>query len=256
MERHVQTKLQYGIIFNILLPVINYGLSYKYQLGPGGLGINKPINPNNPQDIYVYAADISIPTTEPLANGDNIFLHGIKGVLDLWLNNPTDPRFTDLYALPYYGDISEWNITQVTDISELFKDTINFNENIGTWDTSNVTNMSGTFKNAQGFNSSVINNWDTSNVTNMSEMFAYTDSFNQSLNQWNTSNVTNMSEIRGAQAFNSDISKWNTSNVTNMSGMFTQMLYLLLVGERLAEDIQILHGKNIQILKRNGIIVA
>jgi surface protein len=225
--------------------VINYGISYTYQLGPGGLGINKPINPSNPQDIYVYSADITPPITEKLSNGDNINLHGIKAVLQLWINNPTDTRFTDIYSLPYYGPITGWNLTEVTDFSELFKDTINFNEDIGVWDTSNVTNMSEAFYNAQGFNYVGIDNWNTSNVTDMSKMFAYTDSFNQSLNQWDTSSVTNMSEMfRGAQAFNSDISNWNTSNVTNMSGMFRDAVSF--VGWReTTEDEEILQVSNI-----------
>ena len=137
-------------------------------------------------------------------------MHGIKAVLQLWINNPTDCKFTDIYSLPYYGPITGWNLTEVTDFSQLFKDTINLNADIGVWDTTNVTNMSEVFYNAQGFNYAGIDNWNTSNVTDMSKMFAYTDSFNQSLNQWDTSNVTNMSEMfRGAQAFNSDISNWN-----------------------------------------------
>ena len=42
--------------------------------------------------------------------------------------------------------------TLVTDISELFKDKINFNTDIGFWDTSNVTNMYHVFYNARTFN--------------------------------------------------------------------------------------------------------
>ena len=51
------------------------------------------------------------------------------------------------------------------------------------WDVSNVTNMSNMFRNANSFNQD-ISNWDVSNVTNMNVMFAYATSFNQDLSQW------------------------------------------------------------------------
>ena len=48
------------------------------------------------------------------------------------------------------------------------------------WDISNVTNLSEIFRNADAFNRS-IDPWDVSSVTNMSGMFRGTSIFNQSL---------------------------------------------------------------------------
>ena len=57
-------------------------------------------------------------------------------------------------------------------------------------DLSNVTNMSGMFKNASSFNRN-ISSWNVSNVTNMSGMFESAHSFNRNISSWNVSNVTN-----------------------------------------------------------------
>ena len=59
---------------------------------------------------------------------------------------------------------------------------------IGEWNVSNVTDMSSMFRSAESFNQP-LNNWNVSNVTNMGGMFMLTLSFNQPLNNWNVSNL-------------------------------------------------------------------
>ena len=44
-------------------------------------------------------------------------------------------------ALKKYGDILWWDVSQITDMSGLFKDKQDFNDNIWHWDVSNVINM-------------------------------------------------------------------------------------------------------------------
>ena len=129
-----------------------------------------------------------------------------------------------------YGTISNWDVSQVTNMNNLFKsDTnknyTNFNEDISEWNVSNVTNMKNLFqnytnKNYYSFNED-ISKWNVSNVTDMSSMFAYTRSFNQPLNNWNVSNVTNMNSMFCyAKSFNQPLNNWNVSNVTNINAMF------------------------------------
>ena len=59
---------------------------------------------------------------------------------------------------------------------------------ISQWDVSNVTDMRGMFGNASSFNQP-LNNWNVSNVRRMRDMFTGATSFNQPLNNWNVSNV-------------------------------------------------------------------
>ena len=52
------------------------------------------------------------------------------------------------------GEISivDWDVSQVTDMSGLFKGWSSFNQPIGSWDTSNVTDMTSTFEGCAAFN--------------------------------------------------------------------------------------------------------
>ena len=95
-----------------------------------------------------------------------------------------------------YGHISNWDVSNVTDMNKLFKDNLKFNENISDWNVSNVTNMGSMFARAESFNQP-LNNWNVSNVTTMGAMFAFAESFNQPLDNWNVSNVTNMTGMFG-----------------------------------------------------------
>ena len=86
--------------------------------------------------------------------------------------------------------------------------------------TSRVTDMSNLFKNSSSFNQD-IGSWDTSNVTNMQSMFHAASSFNQDIGYWDTSSVTNMqSTFDQASSFQQDIGSWDVSSVTVVEGMF------------------------------------
>ena len=133
--------------------------------------------------------------------------------IDEYISNKTS-------AISVYGDINTWDVTNITDMSNLFYMKGSFNENIADWDTSNVTRMANMFMFCYSFNQD-IGNWDTSNVTDMSNMFRMATSFNQDIGSWNTSNVSDMyGMFNGAESFNQDIGSWNTSNVTKMNAMF------------------------------------
>jgi surface protein len=116
--------------------------------------------------------------------------------------------------------IGDWDVSRVTDMSELFENKSNFNENINNWDVSNVQNMDGMFSEATSFNQP-LNNWDVSNVQGMNSMFSEATSFNQPLENWNVSNVERMAGMfLGATSFNQPLNNWDVSNVQDMPEMF------------------------------------
>jgi surface protein len=94
---------------------------------------------------------------------------------------------------------------------------------IGEWDVSRVTDMSNLFNDSKyyAFNED-INEWDVSNVTNMKSMFAGCIFFNKPLYKWKVSKVTDMSDMfNTCRNFNQDISSWDVFNVKDMSRMFS-----------------------------------
>ena len=119
-----------------------------------------------------------------------------------------------------YGDISKWDVGNVTDMNKMFNNCSNFNSDISKWDVGNVTDMDCMFYGCSNFNTD-ISKWNVSNVTNMEFMFCRCNNFNSDISKWDVRNVTNMNAMFSeCSNFNSDISKWNVGNVTNMQSMF------------------------------------
>ena len=135
-------------------------------------------------------------------------------------------------------DVSSWDVSNVTDMSHMFKNVATFATTwnitgLDKWDISNVTNMESTFEGANykattwGLNG--IENWDVSNVVNMHMVFFTTGEYVQNLNldlsNWNVGNVTDMGDAFGyfgkySETLNLNLSNWDTSNVSNMGRMF------------------------------------
>ena len=144
-----------------------------------------------------------------------------NGDISKWdVSNVTHMGTMFFRAKAFNQDIGGWDVSNVTHMGAMFYDAIAFNQDIGSWKVSKVNSMQGMFKGAKTFNQD-IGKWDVSNVTNMSWMFDEATAFNQDIGKWNVSKVTDMSIMfSGATAFNKDIGGWDVSNVYNMSSMF------------------------------------
>ena len=98
--------------------------------------------------------------------------------------------FYNCEKLKSVGDISNWDVSSVTDMSQMFLGCKYFNQDISKWDVSNVTDMSHMFFGCASFNQD-LSSWDVSSVTRMSRMFSGCHSFNKDISNWNVSNVMN-----------------------------------------------------------------
>lgn len=111
-------------------------------------------------------------------------------------------------------DLSKLCTSLVTDMSNIFKDSTTFNQDISSWDVSNVTDMSYMFSGAEVFNQD-IGYWNVGKVTKMSYMFSGSTDFNQAIGSWFVSNVTNMTGMfNNATVFNKNLNSWCVSNIT------------------------------------------
>ena len=120
-----------------------------------------------------------------------------------------------------YGAMPNWDVSNVTNMSEAFEDRSDFDTDITAWDVSSVTTMYQMFRVASSFNQP-IGDWDVSSVTNMFSMF-YESAFNQPIGKWDVSSVTNMSYMFAVTPFNQPIGDWDVSSVTDMEGMFSSL---------------------------------
>lgn len=117
-------------------------------------------------------------------------------------------------------DISDWDVSNVSDFSYMFYKCENFNQPLSKWKTTSASNMKGMFQNASAFDQ-YINTWSVGGVYDMSYMFNSAYSFKQSLSMWNVSNVSNFEWMFSDNVpFNGDVTTWDTSSATNMSNMF------------------------------------
>jgi surface protein len=152
----------------------------------------------------------------------NITNDNIHDAVKLWRTNK--PK-----AINTYGQINAWDTSNVKDMSKLFYDQYDFNDNISNWNTGSVTDMSLMFMGClfnQNINTNNNGGWDVSKVTDMRSMFNSAIAFNKPLNKWNVGSVTNMSSMfQGARAFNNPLNMWNVSKVKDMTGMFSYSVF-------------------------------
>jgi len=131
--------------------------------------------------------------------------------------NSIDGMFSD----SVYGAMPDWNVSQVTNMSNAFKDRATFNGDISGWDVSSVTSVVSMFQDATSFNGD-ISEWDVSNVTSMIRMFYNANNFNQDISGWDVSSVTDMVFMfLYSSSFNQDISSWCVTNIASEPGGFT-----------------------------------
>ena len=124
------------------------------------------------------------------------------------------------YYSPFSGDVTTFDVSNVTNFANVFQGCNQFNQDLNSWDTSNVTYMGATFSRATSYNQP-LTGWTTSGVTNMQNMFFSATSFNGDITNWDVSNVTTFKEMfEFAFAFNQDIGSWDVSSATNMFDMF------------------------------------
>ena len=106
------------------------------------------------------------------------------------------------------NDMPSWDVSLVTDMTEMFMNAAAFNQPIGDWDVSSVTNMYRMFRDAAAFDQP-IGGWDVSSVTDMSDMFRDAASFDQPIGGWDVSSVTNMDLMfYGATSLDQSIGDW------------------------------------------------
>ena len=204
--------------------------------------------------INVDSLDLSNFDTSKVTTMKYMFSSGEIDKLDVSGFNTS--KVTDMNGMFYESAATEikglenFDTSNVTDMSYIFRGTKVKILDLSSFDTSKVTKMSWMFGSADAteikgldkFNTSKVtdmqymfyksklsqinlDNFDTSNVTSMQGMFSEASTTSYSLSNFNTSNVTNMRDMfEECKASVLDLSSFDMSNVTNVSGMFSNAL--------------------------------
>lgn len=152
----------------------------------------------------------------------------LEKAVDLWLEDREQ-------ALHEYGTITFWNVSEIRDLSRMFLNATNFDDDLSGWDVSNCVNFSSMFDSAIQFNGD-ISNWRLDSGVDMSNMMRRAESFNGNVSTWFEPkpialSATESLTIRYAQSMESmfedcysfegtGLKSWSTSAVTDMKRMF------------------------------------
>ena len=119
-------------------------------------------------------------------------------------------------------DISKWDVSNVTNMQQMFSSYKKFNCDLSNWDVSNVTDMASMFTACENFEGKGLDKWDTISVEEMEMMFSYCTKFNADLSNWEVGNINDFSYMFShcSNFEGKGLDKWNTENARNMSYMF------------------------------------
>lgn len=94
-------------------------------------------------------------------------------------------------------DVSEWDVSNVTDMTELFHNLSSFNCDLSKWDVSKVKSMKKMFWSCSEFEGKGLKNWNVSNVNDVNSMFMYCGKFNEDISNWKI-DIKIPKNVRGA----------------------------------------------------------
>ncbi|MGB0521971.1 MAG: BspA family leucine-rich repeat surface protein [Flammeovirgaceae bacterium] len=111
------------------------------------------------------------------------------------------------------------DLSQVTSLNNLFKNTGNLTGDLSNWDVSTIQNFAFCF-NGSNYNQD-ISSWDVSNGEGFFGMFWNAPRFNQDISGWNTASAQNFGNMFvNAVDFDQNLGSWKLSTVTNLANMF------------------------------------
>ena len=138
----------------------------------------------------------------------------LKERVQEWLANKDTAR-------KKYGEIGDWDTSDVTSTAYLFEGATSFNDDISKWVLSSVRSTHAMFFAATSFDGNVAK-WDLSSATDTSSMFQGATSFDGNVAKWNMSSVLDVSFMfNAAVSFDSNVAQWDLSSATDTSYMFS-----------------------------------
>lgn len=166
-----------------------------------------------------------------IANDDNIEEIVHKAIRDY--GTGVDLNFIDTSAVTkmnslfdqedFEGDVSRWDVSNVTTMNYMFNQCQHFNCNLSKWNTEKVIDMNFMFANCFEFDGEGIEDWDVSEVYDMRDMFFNCFKLNPDLSKWDLDKLEDSSRMfKGCKIFEGKgLNKWVTPKLERMVEMFS-----------------------------------
>ena len=158
---------------------------------------------------------------------DRLSEEGSQDLNDIDVSEITDMSylFKDLAKYIEIIDVSEWDISNVKNMEGMFWHCNKFDCDLRNWDVSNVTDMFGMFLGCENFKGNGLENWDVSNCGNFKSMFYDCKNFNANIEEWNVENGTDFRYMFGnCKKFNRDVSDWGKTT-TKLSREYSSHMF-------------------------------
>lgn len=115
-------------------------------------------------------------------------------------------------AISFNQPIDHFNMSNITNINEMFMNAGSFNQNLNSWVFSpDLDSMNDIFNGASNFNGA-ISNWNVENIKTFRRAWANTNLFNRDISQWCTVSVDQIDDIKD---FDLNASSWSEVNKPN-----------------------------------------
>ena len=129
------------------------------------------------------------------------------------LSHLFDNTISELFA-DFNGNISKWDVSNVTDIKYCFGFCKKFNGDLSGWNLSEAEDISFMFKNCYEFQGKGLENWNISKAETARGMFMNCKKFNSNISKWDPKNINDSCYMfDGCSHFNQDLSNWNMQSI-------------------------------------------
>lgn len=122
----------------------------------------------------------------------------------------------------YNINISDWDVSNVKNMDEMFRDCVNFDCDLSKWDVRKVEDMYGMFLNCKNFEGNGLRYWELDNCRSTKSMFMNCELFNEDISNWkfreNGCDCDYM--FWGCKNFNRDLESWNYKRIGKKTLMF------------------------------------
>jgi len=153
-------------------------------------------------------ADLNHIDVSKVTNMDNLFANAIYMA-----------DFND-YSTEFYGDVSEWNVSNAKTMAHMFERNKKFNCDLSNWDVHQVEDMTNMFYKCENFEGIGLDKWHVYKVKDIQCMFFECEKFSADLSNWQFDKLLSArSAFCKCFSFNSDLNDWNMSNCRNMQHM-------------------------------------